>query len=343
MRHSDVCLCPCGRHRTTRSVPNDRVPFAESGQVQIKLCECERASGAPNGLSCDKTGWFVSSWERQGQWVTPFSLVGGGIVPLSHAICCRPCLPTELPADDSGRVPAGQQPVAVISLACHTSTNDPSDHCERDGESFVAGFSESVQVFAAIDTHYPVNAARCCTPSLLLPNGDAWELERCDCVDAEVMGEPSPSCGGVASGRLLAGFTEYRETPLAQLVPIAPAHCCGVCVSERFHPMSSCDDLNNCSRRGVCNLGACDCFAGWMGPDCSLPDGRHAGSKPVPGWAIALIILSSIAIACTLALMFSQLLNNLGEGWILFERTKTVSLELSLRYATVFILFSLET
>ena len=301
-----MARCPLGAHSNLHFLADD-------GQVRVKLCECELASGQPNGLSCEKAGWFVSSWERQGQWVTPFSLVGGGIVPLSRAVCCRPCLPAELPEDATGHVPAGQRPVAVVSLACHASTDSPPGQCEAAGSSFVAGFSESVQVFAAVDTHYPVNGARCCTPSLLLPNGDAWELERCDCVDAKVMGEPSPSCGGVDSGRLLTGFSQFRETPLTQLVPIAPARCCGVCLSKRYHPIDRCDDLNNCSRRGVCNLGACDCFAGWMGADCSVPDGRHAGGKAVPGWAIALIVLSSVAIACTLSMLFGQLLTALGD------------------------------
>jgi syndecan 1 len=113
------------------------------GQVQLKLCDCERATGPPNGLSCDKEGWFVSSFERQGQWVA-----GGGYVPLSHAICCRPCLPKELPPDPSGRIPEGQaHPLAVISLGCHGSTDELGTRCEQNAGSFVAGFSEAVKVF----------------------------------------------------------------------------------------------------------------------------------------------------------------------------------------------------
>jgi hypothetical protein len=42
----------------------------------MTLCECEPATGAPNGLSCEKEGFFLSSWEREGSWVRPvlFSL-----------------------------------------------------------------------------------------------------------------------------------------------------------------------------------------------------------------------------------------------------------------------------
>lgn len=35
----------------------------------MTLCECEKATGSPNGLSCDKEGWFISSFEREGSWV----------------------------------------------------------------------------------------------------------------------------------------------------------------------------------------------------------------------------------------------------------------------------------
>lgn len=37
--------------------------------TEMTLCECEKAQGAPNGLSCDKEGWFISSFEREGSWV----------------------------------------------------------------------------------------------------------------------------------------------------------------------------------------------------------------------------------------------------------------------------------
>lgn len=111
--------------------------------MQLKLCECERATGAPNGLSCDKEGWFITGFERQGQWVA-----GGGFVPLSHAVCCRPCLPEELPPDPSGAAPAGQAPLAVISLGCHASTDSLPSRCEQSSAgSFVAGFTESIKVF----------------------------------------------------------------------------------------------------------------------------------------------------------------------------------------------------
>lgn len=90
-------------------------------------------------------GWFISSFERQGQWVA-----GGGYVPLSHAICCRPCLPGELPPDPSGRIPGGAKPLAIISLGCHSSTDVLSTRCELEAGSFVSGYSEAVKVFTTV-------------------------------------------------------------------------------------------------------------------------------------------------------------------------------------------------
>ncbi len=49
-------------------------------------------------------------------------LAGGGLVPLSHAVCCRPCLPRSLPEDPTGVIPANDSAVAVVSIGCHAST-----------------------------------------------------------------------------------------------------------------------------------------------------------------------------------------------------------------------------
>ena len=35
----------------------------------LELCECEPAQGSPNGLSCQKEGWFISNFQQAGQWV----------------------------------------------------------------------------------------------------------------------------------------------------------------------------------------------------------------------------------------------------------------------------------
>lgn len=73
----------------------------------------------------------------------------------------------------------------------------------------LTGFSEAVRVFAAADTYYPVNNAICCTPTLLLDNGDAWELERCDCHDSHDAVH-NVNCGGLDTDELLFGYIFYR-------------------------------------------------------------------------------------------------------------------------------------
>lgn len=272
--------------------------------VALKLCECERATGAPNGLSCDKEGWFISSFERQGQWVA-----GGGYVPLSRAICCRPCLPDELPADPSGRIPGGQSPLAVISLGCHASTDRTlPTRCEERAGSFVSGFSEGIKVFSTPDTFYPINTVQCCTPALLLGNGDAWELERCGCHDSTDPDFPV-NCGGTNTDELLLGYIFFRLSPLGHIVPVGPAQCCKACLSGTVHPMNQCDDLNGCSGHGVCNMRRCECFDGWTGADCSQAQGS---GNSIPPWAIALIVLSSSALAGILIIAAGFALQALG-------------------------------
>lgn len=43
------------------------------------------------------------------------------------------------------------------------------------------------------------------TPSVLLSNGDAWELERCECETSDGI-----SCGSHKTNRLLAGYEHWR-------------------------------------------------------------------------------------------------------------------------------------
>lgn len=95
----------------------------------LALCDCERGpSQAPYRLSCLKQGWFVAGFENEGSWVA-----GGGVVPLSAALCCRPCLPDKLPD--------GDQAVGLVSLGCHRSTNRQVDRlmCEPQGSALATG------------------------------------------------------------------------------------------------------------------------------------------------------------------------------------------------------------
>lgn len=67
-----------------------------------------------------------------------------------------------------------------------------------------------------------------------------------------------------------------RRAITGELVPTAPAKCCKACLGQQFHPINSCNALNQCSGRGVCALGACQCRTGWTGADCSQRVGQNA-------------------------------------------------------------------
>jgi hypothetical protein len=61
-------------------------------------------------------------------------------VPLSRAICCRPCLPGELPKVSQLKDPAAKA-VAIVSVGCHASSGKQYKalQCEQEGSSFVTG------------------------------------------------------------------------------------------------------------------------------------------------------------------------------------------------------------
>lgn len=73
-----------------------------------------------------------------------------------------------------------------------------------EGTSCLTGWSEAVKVPNSDQYYYPVGAVDCCTPSLLLSNGEARELERCQCVE-----ENDINCGGLNSHRLVAGYMHW--------------------------------------------------------------------------------------------------------------------------------------
>jgi len=232
-------------------------------------------------------------------------------VPLSRAICCRPCLPSSLPPDEDDR---SQTPLAVVSLGCHASIDTLGVRCEQSAGSFVSGFTDAVRVFTAADTVYPIDTAQCCTPALLLESGDAWELERCDCHPSDDATYPV-NCGGNSTHEGLAGFDYFRLTPMGQVVPVGPAKCCSVCLSDSVHRMSKCADLNHCNNKGVCLLGRCECLVGWGGSDCSLPvgkGGRYGGR--IPPWGIALIVIGSCLLAIVLLSVVAHIAERIADA-----------------------------
>ena len=73
-----------------------------------------------------------------------------------------------------------------------------------------------MRVSFSLDAYYPLGPVDCCTPAVLLSSGDAWELERCDCVLSQDV-----SCGGMEQHYLLEGFAEGRWA----LVCTSPVQC----------------------------------------------------------------------------------------------------------------------
>jgi hypothetical protein len=279
----------------------------------LSLCDCQEAQGHPSGLSCEKEGYFIGSFQRQGQW-----LIGGEPVPLSNAVCCRPCLPTD------GVKYADIQPtkdgvessyVAVISVGCHPSSDSQSPfQCEKDvvsrePTSFVVGFTSSARVFSpGQPAYYPTDAAECCTPSLLMEDGDVVELEPCDCVSPE-KGTERVSCGEDRTQRLLTGFDSYRPAPTGHAVPVGDATCCRMCVKSNESSSMDCASLSHCSGRGSCILGRCECLPGWSGSSCSV----RSGDDNIPPWAVAVIVIGS----CLLGILIIGVLAYAAE--MLFE------------------------
>ena len=162
---------------------------------------------------------------------------------------------------------------------------------------------------------YPIDMAQCCTPALLMDDGSAWELERCGCHSVEDS-DHSVNCNGNSTGELLAGFDYFRMSPIGQIVPIGPAKCCGICVtdprnsSSQPHSRADCSELSHCSNHGVCILGRCECRPGWGGADCAYPLGGRGRGDRIPPWGIAAIVIG----ACVLAIMLLILVGNVAEA-----------------------------
>ncbi len=82
---------------------------------------------------------------------------------------------------------------------------------------------------------------------------------------------------------------------------MAPLECCGLCLGDKIHDKTNCEDLNYCSNNGICTLGACECFEGYTGPDCSVHSGGGGGGDEpygIPWWATLLVVAGS---ACVLS------------------------------------------
>lgn len=102
----------------------------------FKRKEEDLASSPPSAYALMWMGLRVNAMILQ--------LSGGGLVPLSHAICCRLCMPEELPPTQ-GPISKDDRAVAIMSMGCHASSGSGpfALQCEPRGNSLVTGESPS--------------------------------------------------------------------------------------------------------------------------------------------------------------------------------------------------------
>ena len=68
-------------------------------------------------------------------WLTPLQMGGGGLVPLSPAVCCRPCVPGRLPGCDCAAcAPPGSLPCRwVVGTWCPCPRQSVTAHVSQEG------------------------------------------------------------------------------------------------------------------------------------------------------------------------------------------------------------------
>ena len=253
------------------------------------MCDCHFVpyGGAMNepseALACKKDGFFVAGFETPGQ----YSQLKGQYIPLSRAICCRPCLPPDDSALPGVKGNVTAEDVVAISSDCQASAK-PSRGSSVGGQtcpadSFVQGFAHDVRAnpTSAPDDqyYYPTGNAQCCSPRLLLRDGDELPVERCFCTEQSAAyavgcGAANTPDSAQASGALIYAF-DNEVSALSALgekieVPVTPVRCCKLCLSPNARPaMNDCSPLNYCGGNGDCTVdGHCQCKTGWMGSSC---------------------------------------------------------------------------
>ena len=213
----------------------------------------------------------------------------GQYIPLSRAICCRPCIPPDVSSLPGvvGNVTAD----AVVALAteCQSSTRGdprvPSRGPSCPGDAFLQGFEADARANPTAPAEdgyfYPTGPAQCCSPRLLLRSGEALRVERCECAVAE---EPfGVSCGSAnspeaaaAAGALVHAFDNEMKAigPFGKMVevPVTPLRCCKMCLSASAKPATEdCAGLGFCGGHGRCAVdGHCECDEGWEGDACAV-------------------------------------------------------------------------
>ena len=274
-----------------------------------------RDGEAGANLSCGREGFFIAGFEQAGV----FSGSQGAAFPLSSALCCRPCFDASDPASRN----ASAQVAAIISVGCTQSVwTDAGQKCP--GDTLVSGYS-SARLGNPIHRFYPVGPALCCRPGALLHDGTVQLLKRCAQCAPPAAGNSEVSCGGfdnvesaVQGGTLLAGWAGVLKQTgavagVTDVIPLAPAECCGVCLDPAEVPRElPCEAAIACSGHGSCGAGGhCVCDEGWGGPACTdgaPPTARSLlTSTPTLIGAAAAASLCAVCMAVRAALLSRSL------------------------------------
>ncbi|CAD7702750.1 unnamed protein product [Ostreobium quekettii] len=263
---------------------------ADGGSLSFLPIDTCHPSTENQSVSCSREGFFISGFERTIYWRPQDMFAQEYPVPSPRAICCNVSLPTieQLPAEARGH------PVAVISVGCHQAQNMKCESGTSGDRRYVSAFTDVRHPRYRPNTIYPIDPPVCCTPVLLMSNGDTWELKHCDCTSKV----DSIQCGTKLTNRFLWGYEGW--TAEGQILPYAPAYCCKMCLGDKYD-MSHCTDMNRCSGKGVCVAGTCQCRRGWTGVDCSEMDGGKSGDE----WWQSFWWLGVIGFMCAFTGLFA--------------------------------------
>lgn len=268
---------------------------ADSGvRSALKMIVASPRETGGSGLTCERDGFFIQGFETS---KVVDSL--GSQVPVSRALCTSPALSVQ------------QTTVFARSVNCGSSrlqSRGSSLVCPP--QQFLFGFEDWKANFVQ-NRLLPLGPVRCCT--LQLQELDAiYDVEPCKCITAAVSGAMSRATGGGLSSstsssrnavtcpgkdQLIVGFPLSRYGFENRPLPTSPTKCCEACVTKkRMRDDRRCMiEFNNCSGNGRCAYGACVCFEGFSGDDCSYRTAGHGGSASERWWSdvspIVLVIL----------------------------------------------------
>eukprot|EP00242_Pyramimonas_sp_CCMP2087_P002580 CAMPEP_0198228300 /NCGR_PEP_ID=MMETSP1445-20131203/112707_1 /TAXON_ID=36898 /ORGANISM="Pyramimonas sp., Strain CCMP2087" /LENGTH=329 /DNA_ID=CAMNT_0043908621 /DNA_START=80 /DNA_END=1065 /DNA_ORIENTATION=- len=273
---------------------NSNLNLKEPSLQPLSLCDCHYAE---DGLvSCPLDGFFVAGFRSAGYPLNH----NDEVLPLSPAICCRPCMPDDASLTDD-------KAVAVVTRNCAPALSKNQQQCEHSsGTLFLQGF-EKARLVPSVSEYFPHGSAQCCQPALLLGSGLVKPLVRCacdpvdsasnqvSCTDQAGVSQNTPA-HAQAGGKLLWGYEHAIAVESDFPVPSGPAQCCRVCLdpsvpSER---PEQCEVFDFCNGHGSCMFGQCKCTEGWRGDSCY----EHTGNSLTVEQVLT-IIARALAIAVT--------------------------------------------